>query len=263
MFDDADIDLAVAGAMASKFRNAGQTCVCANRILVQAGIHDEFVERLKAETAALNVGDGLEPDVTQGPLITEAAVDKVERHVDDAISRGAQVELGGKRHARGGTFYEPTVLTGATSEMLLAQEETFGPLAAVFKFDDRGAERSRSPTTPNRACRPTSSRATSAARGGSARSSSIGVVGINTGADLIRGRCHSAASRSRGSDARGRATASTTTSSSSTCASRACNEWHYGACRVRFAREPAAISFGNCRFAIIAGIAISRKLKAR
>jgi succinate-semialdehyde dehydrogenase/glutarate-semialdehyde dehydrogenase len=134
VFDDADIELAVAGTMASKFRNAGQTCVCANRILVQAGIHDEFVERLKAETAALSVGSGLEPDVTQGPLITEAAVEKVERHLADAISHGAQVELGGRRHSRGGTFYEPTVLTGATSEMLLAQEETFGPLAAVFKF---------------------------------------------------------------------------------------------------------------------------------
>jgi succinate-semialdehyde dehydrogenase/glutarate-semialdehyde dehydrogenase len=134
VFDDADIDLAVAGTMASKFRNAGQTCVCANRILVQAGIHDEFVERLKAETAALSVGGGLEPDATQGPLITEAAVEKVERHVADAISHGAQVELGGRRHSRGGTFYEPTVLTGAKSEMLLAQEETFGPLAAVFKF---------------------------------------------------------------------------------------------------------------------------------
>jgi succinate-semialdehyde dehydrogenase/glutarate-semialdehyde dehydrogenase len=134
VFDDADIDLAIAGTMASKFRNAGQTCVCANRILVQAGIHDEFVSRLKAATEALSVGAGHEPDVTQGPLITEAAVEKVERHVADAISRGAQVQLGGRRHSRGGTFYEPTVLTGATSEMLLAQEETFGPVAAVFKF---------------------------------------------------------------------------------------------------------------------------------
>lgn len=134
VFDDADLDLAIAGTMASKFRNAGQTCVCANRILVQAGIHDEFVKRLKAETEALSVGAGHEPDVAQGPLITEAAVEKVERHVADAISRGAQVELGGQRHSRGGTFYEPTVITGATSEMLLAQEETFGPVAAIFKF---------------------------------------------------------------------------------------------------------------------------------
>lgn len=135
VFDDADLDLAIAGAMASKFRNTGQTCVCANRLLVQAGVHDEFVARLKAATAAMAVGEGLEPGVEQGPLITEAAVAKVERHVADALSQGAQVELGGQRHARGGTFYEPTVLTGATSEMLVAQEETFGPLAAVFKFE--------------------------------------------------------------------------------------------------------------------------------
>jgi succinate-semialdehyde dehydrogenase/glutarate-semialdehyde dehydrogenase len=134
VFDDADLDLAIAGAMASKFRNAGQTCVCANRILVQAGIHDEFVERLKTAAAELTVGDGLEPDSTQGPLITEAAVAKVERHLADALEHGARVELGGQRHARGGTFYQPTVLTGATSEMVLAHEETFGPLAAVFKF---------------------------------------------------------------------------------------------------------------------------------
>jgi succinate-semialdehyde dehydrogenase/glutarate-semialdehyde dehydrogenase len=135
VFDDADLDLAIAGAMASKFRNTGQTCVCANRLLVQAGIHDEFVARLKQATAAMAVGQGLERDVEQGPLITEAAVNKVERHVADAVERGATVELGGRRHARGGTFYEPTVLTGATEEMLLAQEETFGPLAAVFRFE--------------------------------------------------------------------------------------------------------------------------------
>ena len=134
VFDDADIDLAVAGAMASKFRNAGQTCVCANRIIVQAGIHDEFVERLRQATAAIGVGSGLEPNVMQGPLITEAAVEKVERHVGDAVQRGARVVLGGKRHTLGKTFYEPTIITGATREMLLAREETFGPLAAVFKF---------------------------------------------------------------------------------------------------------------------------------
>ncbi len=134
VFDDADLDQAVAGAMASKFRNAGQTCVCANRLLVQEGIHDAFVARLTEATAALSVGPGLEPDVTQGPLITQAAVEKVERHVSDAISRGARVAVGGRRHPRGGTFYEPTVLTDATPEMLLAREETFGPLAAVFRF---------------------------------------------------------------------------------------------------------------------------------
>ena len=134
VFDDADIDLAVAGAIASKFRNAGQTCVCANRLIVQVGIHDEFVERLKQATAAMTVGSGLEPDVAQGPLITQAAVEKVERHVGDALDHGATIQLGGKRHELGGTFYEPTIITGATSEMLVAKEETFGPVAAVFRF---------------------------------------------------------------------------------------------------------------------------------
>jgi succinate-semialdehyde dehydrogenase / glutarate-semialdehyde dehydrogenase len=135
VFDDADLELAVTGAMASKFRNAGQTCVCANRILVQSGAHDEFVTKLTAAVRELKVGDGHEPDVTQGPLITQAAVAKVQRHVDDAVERGAEVVLGGRRHSRGGTFYEPTLLTGATPEMLLATEETFGPLAAVFRFE--------------------------------------------------------------------------------------------------------------------------------
>jgi succinate-semialdehyde dehydrogenase/glutarate-semialdehyde dehydrogenase len=135
VFDDADLDLAVTGTMASKFRNAGQTCVCANRILVQSGVHDEFVAKLSQAVQELKVGDGHEPDVTQGPLITEQAVAKVQRHVDDALERGAEVVLGGSRHARGGTFYEPTLLTGATQEMLLAQEETFGPLAAVIRFE--------------------------------------------------------------------------------------------------------------------------------
>jgi succinate-semialdehyde dehydrogenase/glutarate-semialdehyde dehydrogenase len=135
VFDDADIELAVAGAMASKFRNTGQTCVCANRILVQSGIHDAFVQRLTEATAALAVGDGSEPDVAQGPLITEEAVEKVEHHVADALAQGAHIEVGGQRHVRGGRFYEPTVVTGAKPEMLLAQEETFGPLAAVFRFE--------------------------------------------------------------------------------------------------------------------------------
>jgi succinate-semialdehyde dehydrogenase / glutarate-semialdehyde dehydrogenase len=135
VFDDADLDLAVTGTMASKFRNAGQTCVCANRILVQSGVHDEFVAKLSEAVRELKVGDGHEPDVTQGPLITEQAVAKVQRHVDDAVERGAEVVLGGSRHARGGTFYEPTLLTGATQEMMLAQEETFGPLAAVIRFE--------------------------------------------------------------------------------------------------------------------------------
>ena len=135
VFDDADLDAAVAGAMASKFRNSGQTCVCANRILVQSGIHDEFVARLSAAAAALKVGSGFDAGSEQGPLITEDAVAKVERHIADALERGAKVELGGSRHALGGTFFEPTVLSGATPEMALAREETFGPVASVFRFE--------------------------------------------------------------------------------------------------------------------------------
>jgi len=136
VFDDADLDAAVAGAIASKFRNTGQTCVCANRLLVQAGIHDEFVERLSDAVRALNVGNGFDGGVEQGPLIDHAAVAKVEEHIADAVERGASVVAGGGRHALGGTFFEPTVLTGATGAMRVANEETFGPLAPVFRFED-------------------------------------------------------------------------------------------------------------------------------
>lgn len=135
VFDDADLDAAVAGAVASKFRNAGQTCVCANRILVQAGIHDAFVERFAAAVSALRVGDGFEAGVEIGPLIDEAAIEKVEGHVADAVERGARVVAGGGRHPRGGTFFEPTVIAGATAQMRVAREETFGPLAPVFRFE--------------------------------------------------------------------------------------------------------------------------------
>ena len=135
VFDDADVDKAVAGAMASKYRNAGQTCVCANRIFVQSGIYEAFAAKLAAEVAKLTVGNGVEVGVTQGPLINAQAVDKVEQHVADAVSRGARVILGGKRPARGGTFFEPTVLTGVTAEMLVAREETFGPVAPLFRFE--------------------------------------------------------------------------------------------------------------------------------
>ncbi len=135
VFDDADLETAVAGAIASKFRNAGQTCVCANRIFVQSGIHDRFVQRLNEEVASLAVGDGFAEGVEQGPLINEAAVAKVEEHISDAVTQGAEVAVGGRRHELGGTFFSPTVLTGATPQMAVAKEETFGPLAAVFKFD--------------------------------------------------------------------------------------------------------------------------------
>jgi succinate-semialdehyde dehydrogenase / glutarate-semialdehyde dehydrogenase len=136
VFDDADLDAAVAGAIASKFRNAGQTCVCANRVLVQDGIHDAFVERFAAATQALRVGGGFEQGVEQGPLIDERALAKVREHVADAVARGAEVVVGGREHALGGTFYEPTVLTGATPDMRIAVEETFGPVTPVFRFGD-------------------------------------------------------------------------------------------------------------------------------
>ncbi|WP_255611970.1 NAD-dependent succinate-semialdehyde dehydrogenase [Marinobacterium arenosum] len=136
VFDDADLDAAVAGAVASKYRNAGQTCVCTNRFIVQRGIYDAFVERLTEAVADLKVGNGLDEGVTQGPLINPAAVDKVEDHLRDALGKGAQLTIGGQRHALGGTFFEPTVLREVTADMKVAREETFGPLAPVFRFDD-------------------------------------------------------------------------------------------------------------------------------
>ncbi|MGL4290108.1 MAG: aldehyde dehydrogenase family protein, partial [Phreatobacter sp.] len=134
VFDDADIDAAVEGAMLSKYRNMGQTCVCANRIFVQDKVHDEFVAKFTAKVRELKVGNGLDAGVTQGPLIKAAAVDKVESHVQDALAKGAKLETGGHRHALGHTFFEPTVLSGMTSDMIVTREETFGPLAPVYKF---------------------------------------------------------------------------------------------------------------------------------
>jgi succinate-semialdehyde dehydrogenase/glutarate-semialdehyde dehydrogenase len=134
VFDDADLDAAVAGAMLSKFRNMGQTCVCANRIFVQDKVHDAFAAKLAAAAAAMKVGDGLADGVTQGPLINMEAVEKVERLVGDAVAKGAKLVTGGKRHALGHTFFEPTVLTGVTTQMPIAQEEIFGPVATLFRF---------------------------------------------------------------------------------------------------------------------------------
>jgi succinate-semialdehyde dehydrogenase/glutarate-semialdehyde dehydrogenase len=134
VFDDADLDKAVQGAMASKYRNAGQTCVCANRIYVQEGVYDKFAEKLAAEVRKMKVGAGTEEGVTTGPLINKAAIEKVEEHVADALKHGAKVVLGGKRHARGGNFYEPTILANVTQTMMVAREETFGPVAPLFKF---------------------------------------------------------------------------------------------------------------------------------
>lgn len=134
VFDDADLEAAVQGAIAAKFRNMGQTCVCTNRLLVQDGIHDSFVERFAGEVAKLKVGNGVEVGVVQGPLINEKAVEKVERHVADAVSNGASVVVGGRRHPLGRSFYEPTVLSGVTTKMLVTQEETFGPIAPIYRF---------------------------------------------------------------------------------------------------------------------------------
>jgi succinate-semialdehyde dehydrogenase / glutarate-semialdehyde dehydrogenase len=135
VFDDADLDAAVQGALASKYRNTGQTCVCANRFLIQAGVYEEFAKRLKSAVAQLRVGDGLKGVTDQGPLIDAKAVTKVEEHIADAVAKGAKVMLGGKRHALGGSFFEPTILTDVTPKMLVAREETFGPVAPLFKFE--------------------------------------------------------------------------------------------------------------------------------
>ena len=136
VFDDADLDAAVAGVMASKYRNTGQTCVCANRIYVQEGVYDAFAAKMADAVKALKVGDGFEDGVAQGPLINEAAIEKVERLVADAVEKGATVVTGGKRHELGGTFYTPTILTGVTNAMACASEEIFGPVAPLYKFTD-------------------------------------------------------------------------------------------------------------------------------
>ncbi|MFA9218377.1 MAG: NADP-dependent succinate-semialdehyde dehydrogenase [Sphingomonadaceae bacterium] len=136
VFDDADLDAAVEGAIASKYRNAGQTCVCANRLYVQDGVYNAFAAKLVDAVRKLKVGNGVEPGVTQGPMIEEKAVQKVEEHIADALSKGARLLAGGKRHELGQSFFEPTVLADVTSDMKVAKEETFGPLAPLFRFKD-------------------------------------------------------------------------------------------------------------------------------
>jgi succinate-semialdehyde dehydrogenase/glutarate-semialdehyde dehydrogenase len=136
VFDDADLDAAVQGAIASKYRNTGQTCVCANRLLVQEGVYDAFVAKLADAVRKLRVGDGLKGPTEQGPLIDAKAVAKVEEHIADAVAKGGRIALGGKRHALGGTFFEPTIVTHVTPDMLVAREETFGPIAPIFSFTD-------------------------------------------------------------------------------------------------------------------------------
>src|SRR5438034_1103631 len=138
VFDDADIEMAVRGAIASKYRNAGQTCVCANRILVQDGVYDAFTKRLAEAAGAMKVADGFEPGAVIGPLIDMKAVEKVEAHIGDALKKGAKVVIGGKRSALGGSFFEPTVLSGVTTDMVITREETFGPVAPLYRFTDEG-----------------------------------------------------------------------------------------------------------------------------
>ena len=135
VFDDADLDKAVEGALISKYRNNGQTCVCANRIYVQSGVYDEFAKKLAAAVNKMTVGDGFQEGVSSGPLINSDAVEKVEEHINDAITKGANIVTGGKRHKLGGLFFEPTVITGVTSDMMVTNDETFGPVAPLFKFE--------------------------------------------------------------------------------------------------------------------------------
>ncbi len=148
VFDDADLDKAVEGALASKFRNAGQTCVCANRLYVQDGVYDRFAEKLQQAVEKLRIGDGLQDGVTTGPLIDEKAVAKVEEHIADAIAKGAKVVTGGKPHALGGNFFQPTILVNVPDSAKVAKEETFGPLAPLFRFKDEADVIAR-PTIPS------------------------------------------------------------------------------------------------------------------
>ncbi len=148
VFDDADLDAAVKGAMASKFRNTGQTCVCVNRFFIQDGVYEAFTGKLAEAVAAMRVGSALDGETEQGPLINAGALAKVELHVSDALEKGATLLCGGRRHALGGTFYQPTILTDATSDMLIAQDETFGPVAACFRFKDEADVLQRANDTP-------------------------------------------------------------------------------------------------------------------
>ncbi|AKV09435.1 succinate-semialdehyde dehydrogenase [Pseudomonas fluorescens NCIMB 11764] len=148
VFDDADLDAAVKGAMASKFRNTGQTCVCVNRFFIQDGVYEAFTGKLAEAVAAMRVGSALDGETEQGPLINAAALAKVELHVSDALGKGAKLLCGGRRHALGGTFYEPTILAEANSDMLIAQDETFGPVAACFRFKDEAEVLQKANDTP-------------------------------------------------------------------------------------------------------------------
>jgi acyl-CoA reductase-like NAD-dependent aldehyde dehydrogenase len=170
VFDDADIEMVVKGAIASKYRNAGQTCVCANRILVQDGVYDAFTRRLAETADAMKVADGFEPGAAVGSSIDMKAVEKVEAHIADVVKKGAKVVTGGKRAAQGGSFFKPTVLTDVTTDMVITKEETFGPVAPLYRFRPK-PRRSRWPTTPSSVSLPISTAAASAGSGGSLRRS--------------------------------------------------------------------------------------------
>lgn len=180
VFDDADVDVAVAGTIASKFRNSGQTCVCANRIIVQSGIHDRFVTALSKAVSELKVGSGLDPETKQGPLINEDAVEKVESHIKNALDKGAKVIFGGKRSDLGGTFFVPTILTDVTEEMLVCQEETFGPLAGIVKFESEAEAITLANNTPFGLAAYFFTK-DNARTWRVAEALEVGVVGINTG----------------------------------------------------------------------------------
>lgn len=186
VFDDADLDMAIAGTIATKFRNMGQTCVCANRIYVQAGIHDRYVAALARAVEAMRIGDGASGQVEQGPLIDIAAVEKCEGHIDDALAKGANVVTGGGRHALGGTYFAPTVLTGVTKDMRIATEETFGPVAPVFRFETEAeAIMAANDTVYGLAAYFFTSDAARIWRVGEALE--FGIIGINTGATSYEG----------------------------------------------------------------------------
>ncbi len=216
VFDDADLDAAVAGALICKFRNSGQTCISANRILVQDGIHDEFVSRLVDAASQLKVGDGLDAETKVGPLIEQAAVDKVERHVADALERGGELLLGGE--GLGGLFWQPTVIAGVPADAAMSCEETFGPVAGIARFSTEEQAIRDANDTPVRARRlllHPRQRPDLAALGGAR----VRHPRDQHRADLVRGRARSAASRSRASAARARSTGSRSGSRSSTSAS--------------------------------------------
>ena len=203
VFDDADLDAAVQGAMMSKYRNAGQTCVCANRLLVQDGVYDEFAKRLAVAVSKLKVGDGTEDGVTTGPMINPAAVKKVQEHIADAVSKGGKVVTGGK--ALGGNFFEPTIITGVTSDMAVAREETFGPVAPLFRFKtEEEAIEMANATEFGLACYFYTRDIGRVWRVGEALE--YGMVGIPD-ASFPPAKCHSAASRNQGLAAKAQATA--------------------------------------------------------